>query len=803
MTMRVAGGAGAALSLILWAGCSRDEDAAADAPSRNASLSPRKPAAAPGKTAASAPPATRAPRAERGPVLVAPDSEAPIAIERPLFARLPSSTIGALRLPRLDLLGTAAQRTAMQELLDSPQFAALREPAQASLDQAFAELRRQSPELLPLLDELKQSTGELVIAWLGLDPLAFSGSGVSDRFPVTLALLHDARSGADRLDHLLDQAIASASGRVNGASLELVARTPHGWLRRLRHDGLQLDFERDGTTFTLKLGPDTGSDERPLPPLALGESFAATDVVRACAPTRAAATPIVEGFLHLESVWQLCQRVGTLTLGSILTDGGFTSIRGVAASCSLAETGLDECIRLVAPEGKDLLSAAFTARQLDAALARWLPADASYVSLQSFDLAGTYERVMALLPVAARTEFEQQLGQLATRDGFDLKRDVIQNLGPTFATIGGGDLLTAMRSATAPEFALAIELQDGARLRRVVEQAMRASGMGTRTRTRALCGQLITRCEPVPLPLGEGGRMVSLVPQWWIGDQALLFSTSDRAMEQMLTAGKDEKARGPAPVRDALAAQGEHLFGLTYDETLGDLGLTLARRTATGLELRSCGGKGAMTLVTAALLTGVVPAIAIPKLLVARIEANEQAAIANLQAIGSAQALFHEQARVDSDGDGHGEYATLAELTGAAAARGGGSKESRPLASERLRPDESGTAECNGYRYRIDLPMALRRGGGPIPVVVAERAELEFVAYAWPVQPGTTGNRVFALDAEGSLWTSDNRGEQQGYSGLARMPPQDASEERDRAERVSGVTAVRRGRDAGVWLELK
>ncbi len=99
--------------------------------------------------------------------------------------------------------------------------------------------------------------------------------------------------------------------------------------------------------------------------------------------------------------------------------------------------------------------------------------------------------------------------------------------------------------------------------------------------------------------------------------------------------------------------------------------------------------------------------------------------------------------------------------------------------------------------------MALRRGAGPIPQIVAERAEVEFIAYAWPIDPGTSGNRLFALGADGSLWSSDNRGENQGYSGLQRMPPPDACEERNRADRVVGVTAVRRGRDGGVWLELE
>lgn len=801
MASRRSGGWSKAAVLLLCAGCGGG-DQASEASPRTASLAPTSVRnhvePAPARIA------TRALPSERGPVVAAPNAEAAPIAARPLFQRLPRETLAALRLPRLDRLGEAADRTAISNLLAAPELAALRGPAEQGLQQAFAEFFAKVPELAPLLVELKGSAAELVVAWLSVDPLAFAGGAAAGKLPLRAALLLDAGASADRIDHALEPLLARVDeSAAPGGAWQLVGRTAAGWQRRLRADGAQLDFEREASQFVLLIGPDDGHEARPLPPLALADSFAASEVVRASAPPRAGTTAVAEAFLDLDRAWQLCREGDSPSLNATLALGGFTSIRGVSATCSLAETGLDECLRLIAPEGKDLLTRVFTARQLDPTLARWLPADAEFASLQCFDLAALFDGVRELLPAELRAPLDGFLADAKTREGIDLEQDLIRNLGPTFATSGVGSLATAFSGANAAEWALAIELQDGARLRRMVDQALRKSGMAAHVRACKVGGQSISRCEPMPLPIGMGGAVVSFAPQWWIGDRVLLFAISDQAMERALAAGADAAARGPTAIAAALAAQGQHLFGLSYDASLGANGLTLARRTASGLEIASNGGGGALTTGAALLLGGVAPAIAIPKLLAARVDANEQAAMANLRAIASAQAQFQREARVDSDGDGCGEYATLAELTGATAPRGGGKGGAEALLSERLQPDATGSAERSGYRYRIDLPTALRRGGGPIPAIVAERAELEFVAIAWPVDPGTTGARVFALGSDGSLWSSDNRGENQGYAGLERMPPPEACNERDQSRRVAGVTAVRRGRDDGVWLELE
>ena len=59
------------------------------------------------------------------------------------------------------------------------------------------------------------------------------------------------------------------------------------------------------------------------------------------------------------------------------------------------------------------------------------------------------------------------------------------------------------------------------------------------------------------------------------------------------------------------------------------------------------------------------------------------------------------------------------------------------------------------------------------------------------------------IDPEGTVFFTDNRGDQQHYEGQDRVPTPDASELRDEGDRVTGVTAVRRGRDGGIWLQYE
>lgn len=68
-------------------------------------------------------------------------------------------------------------------------------------------------------------------------------------------------------------------------------------------------------------------------------------------------------------------------------------------------------------------------------------------------------------------------------------------------------------------------------------------------------------------------------------------------------------------------------------------------------------------------IIAIVAAIAIPNLIAARLSANETAAIATLRNVVAAEAQFKQSAKVDTDGDGAGEYGGFAEMSGGIAGR--------------------------------------------------------------------------------------------------------------------------------------
>jgi hypothetical protein len=190
-----------------------------------------------------------------------------------------------------------------------------------------------------------------------------------------------------------------------------------------------------------------------------------------------------------------------------------------------------------------------------------------------------------------------------------------------------------------------------------------------------------------------------------------------------------------------------------------------------------------------------VAAVAIPKLMSARLSANEAAAISTLRVLSSAQAQFQAAGVVDQDEDGYGEYGFFGEMSGTRPLRGIEPEllcEPAVLSQAfgELVPDGRGGAvvKRSGYYFQIWLPDA--RGGALCDREEAAEAkrvsmdvdscELRFCAYAWPIQSGQTGMRAFYIDQEGDLLVNDNLGE--GYSGLpgdgGRAPRFDAAFEK-------------------------
>ena len=180
-------------------------------------------------------------------------------------------------------------------------------------------------------------------------------------------------------------------------------------------------------------------------------------------------------------------------------------------------------------------------------------------------------------------------------------------------------------------------------------------------------------------------------------------------------------------------------------------------------------------------IIAIIASIAIPKLMSARLSANEAAAISTLRSISSAQAQVQSSGALDTDGDGSGEYGYFAELAGtfplrvsaagvpAAGAAGTDLLNPAILATAFGAVDANGYIQRSGYYFAMFLPAATaagavagileNAGGGGNPAAFPDpnNGEILWACYAWPVDHNGTGNRAFFINQEGDLLQCQNR----------------------------------------------
>jgi len=195
-----------------------------------------------------------------------------------------------------------------------------------------------------------------------------------------------------------------------------------------------------------------------------------------------------------------------------------------------------------------------------------------------------------------------------------------------------------------------------------------------------------------------------------------------------------------------------------------------------------------------------------------RLDANEIVAIATLGHLASVQAQFQAGAVVDVDEDGVGEYGYFGELSGATGRRGPeGTRINAidpPLLGEAFRQVHDGTVIRSGYHFRIFLPDADGKGiteaasGGADSARPpdAQNAESGWCAYAWPVEAGVSGNRVFFVSPSGVILESDNKGARQRYQGTTSTPAAAAAILPGDTLSILGPPAAGAvGGDGGMW----
>ena len=236
-------------------------------------------------------------------------------------------------------------------------------------------------------------------------------------------------------------------------------------------------------------------------------------------------------------------------------------------------------------------------------------------------------------------------------------------------------------------------------------------------------------------------------------------------------------------------------------------------------------------------IIAIIAAVAIPKLISARISANENAAIATLRSIAAAQQQLQASAAIDTDADGGGEYGFFGELAGSDPVRvytSGGAAIGNatgdildptylPVQFGNVVSDGSnGVVERQGYYFKIWLPDATTgsgdtaiagigeagTGGNPGTLPDPDNSELIWCCYAWPVQTTKTGNRAFFINEQGDVMSTQNRvggtGVGQVYDAFDDVPTCYAASTEasdmgsDPALAQLGLTAV----DANIWTPV-
>ncbi|MCC6490197.1 MAG: prepilin-type N-terminal cleavage/methylation domain-containing protein [Candidatus Hydrogenedentes bacterium] len=143
-------------------------------------------------------------------------------------------------------------------------------------------------------------------------------------------------------------------------------------------------------------------------------------------------------------------------------------------------------------------------------------------------------------------------------------------------------------------------------------------------------------------------------------------------------------------------------------------------------------------------IIAIIAAIAIPNLLRSRMSANEASASGAIRTISTAEIAFQTAAFVDSNGDGMGDYGTLAQLGD---------------------PDGGGTTPAfvdavliNGVKHGYNYTLSVTLG--------TATTRPAYTCTATPTALGRTGYRQYFVDESGVIrFTSD------GSAPTATAPP--------------------------------
>ncbi|MBK7643231.1 MAG: hypothetical protein IPJ19_09295 [Planctomycetes bacterium] len=704
---------------------------------------------------------------------------------RGLLHWFPEDALLVLRLPHVESLAEFARRTTLGRLFQDPAALLALGAQEGPLGELAAKVHDEAPELEPLLAKLPQLKGELV---LGLVRVGAPDPARADPAPrVTFAFAFDAGAAADELQPLLDPLLA----RLERENPSETAAPHEGWGLRGWSGESCFEVRRFGNVFTAHFGSDPDFAGA-LRPAGAGASFASSALVVSSVDLDAQGRGALELYVHADPLWKLLselpQKPGLETLGKL----GLQGVHGLSFAFGLGPRGVAEAHTWCAPEHADIVSRVFASQPAQRDLARWIPADSATAALNFFDLRELYSAIVALLPDEERTEMLTGLEQLRSRTRIDLVTDVFENFGPGFALVARGD--PAEWAEHSASLCLVLQTHDDDKVGELIGRLTPLLPPALKRRSAEFAGRALLVYDLAPLGLPAQSLCVARV------DGALLLATDQRLLESCLLAGKQP---GTKQAELAAALEGDDVIGATLTAWAGGLAptLTVLRKTQRGLELGADDGSASAGagLMMVAPIAG---SIAIPKLMAARLDANQAAAEANMRCITLSQAQIQISGAVDIDRDGSGEYGTLGELCGTIKLRG--DDEALDPAILALGNVEDGVATRSGYHFLVYLPA--RSGGGFVEAkaqdggdVLPNQAEMHYIACGWPVDAGATGTRIYFVDEAGFTLACANAGGR--YSGLGQRPSWDAYlPAKQGVDRSNGLAYT--GRDGLTWQRL-
>ena len=665
----------------------------------------------------------------------------------------PESTLAALWIPDLTAARVAASKTRLAEMFAQPELQAFLQPAQDEIQKVYGELRAKS-HVLPALGDLDQGllSGE-IIAGLYARP-------VGSMPPVGVLVILRPKDPA-AFKRLLPAEAGAVLALLSGEPVPL-GPAPNDPALVFAGGQLLLCAPKEDLQAVLlrQKDPALGAKDA----LSSNKDFAAvrgklsaSAALLYLAPKRAADLAFMfaaaMGDRDAPRVQAALKALGIDRLSSL----------GLGAGFSGPEPVLESFLLFNAPPTEGLCGLFHSVAPPSEAAFKIVPPDAPYVGVGYFNLGG-------LLPLVRKTVEAVQPRMLLKMDlftglarqflGFDLQKDLLENLGGEMVTVQTV-LDTGAPLSFMPGLVCSMPAKNPAKVEACLKQlgpALLASPLGT-------AGVLkMKRIEHRGKAIYYlGGQVFAGPAAFAIVGERLLVGTSVNAIRRTLEQlEKPENILGNKGFQEVLA----RLSGKPFDAKAMPASFSYAIDRGSGagslamaglwLLAEAAGVAGAAELPQGlAALSGAQPGAA-----PARLAANEAAASVACKSYAEAQDLYR---RTDWDADGVLEYAQglAGENSLFERKAGAGDLALIDKAFATAEGNPGGKENKAGYRFKVLKGQGESAPGGKKSYVVAGEGRsansmtLGYAFVAYPDQYGVTGKQTFQINNTGTVYAKD------------------------------------------------